>query len=132
MSNLRKKSPDSTGRFAYDGLERVIHEKARLGIVTSLATHPEGLLFSDLKELCSLTDGNLSRHLQMLHEAGLVEVWKGYHGNRPQTLVRMTPDGRQRFVEYVAVLESVVTDALKAPRTAAATNPDGTKGWSLA
>ena len=117
MSNLKNKTTESTGRFAYDGLERVIHEKARLGIVTSLATHPEGLLFNDLKELCSLTDGNLSRHLQILHEAGLVEVWKGYHGNRPQTLVRLTPDGRKRFVEYIAVLESVVTDALKAPRS---------------
>ena len=71
MSNHKTKPIDSTGRFAYDGLERVIHEKARLGIVTSLATHPQGLLFNDLKEMCSLTDGNLSRHLQILHEAGI-------------------------------------------------------------
>src|ERR1700674_3703418 len=106
MANPRPKLTDSTGRSAYDGLERVIHEKARLGIVTSLASRPEGLLFNDLKELCSLTDGNLSRHLQILHEAGLVEVWKGHLGNRPQTLVRLTPDGRKRFVEYVSVLES--------------------------
>jgi DNA-binding MarR family transcriptional regulator len=131
MSNPKNKSTESTGRFAYDGLERVIHEKARLGIVTSLASHPEGLLFNDLKELCSLTDGNLSRHLQMLHEAGVIEVWKGCQGNRPQTLVRLTPEGRRRFVDYVAVLESVVTDALKAPRTVAAT-PNVTKGWSPA
>jgi len=132
MANLKTKNPASTGRFAYDGLERVIHEKARLGIVTSLATHPEGLLFNDLKELCSLTDGNLSRHLQMLHEAGVVEVWKGYQGSRPQTLVRLTREGRQRFVEYIAVLENVVTDALKAPRTAPVANPDVNKGWSPA
>jgi DNA-binding MarR family transcriptional regulator len=118
------------GRYAYDGLERVIHEKARLGIVTSLATHPDGLLFNDLKELCSLTDGNLSRHLQILHEAGLVEVWKGYLGNRPQTLIRLTADGRKRFVEYVSVLESVVTDALKAPRTSSAAKPKIAEGWS--
>ncbi len=45
----------TTGRFAYDGLERVIHEKARLSIMSSLATHPEGLLFNDLKSLCTLT-----------------------------------------------------------------------------
>ena len=51
---------DSSGRFAYDGLERVIHEKARLGILASLIAHPDGLLFNDLKDLCSLTDGNLS------------------------------------------------------------------------
>ena len=60
------------GRFAYEGLDRVIHEKARLSIVTSLATHPGGLIFNDLKDLCALTDGNLSRHLQILSEAGLI------------------------------------------------------------
>jgi DNA-binding MarR family transcriptional regulator len=131
MANPKPKATDSTGRYAYDGLERVIHEKARLGIVTSLASHPEGLLFNDLKELCSLTDGNLSRHLQILHEAGFVEVWKGYQGSRPQTLVRLSGDGRKRFVEYIAVLESVVTDALKAPRQAAAAKPSVNEGWSL-
>jgi DNA-binding MarR family transcriptional regulator len=131
MANLKPKATDSTGRYAYDGLERVIHEKARLGIVTSLASHPDGLLFNDLKELCSLTDGNLSRHLQILHEAGFVEVWKGYQGSRPQTLVRLSADGRKRFVEYIAVLESVVTDALKAPRQAPAAKPSVNEGWSL-
>src|SRR5262249_50646096 len=73
MSNLRNKVEESSGRFAYEGLERVIHEKARLSIMTSLAAHPSGLVFTDLKEQCALTDGNLSRHLQVLHEAGLVE-----------------------------------------------------------
>ena len=71
--------------FAYDGLDRVIHEKARLGLLTSLMAHPKGLAFADLKQLCGLTDGNFSRHLQVLQEAGLVEVTKGYEGNRPQT-----------------------------------------------
>src|SRR6202048_2809872 len=108
------------GRFAYDGLDRVIHEKARLSIVTSLATHPQGLLFGDLKELCALTDGNLSRHLQLLHEAGLVQIWKGFKDNRPQTLCQLADEGRRRFVEYVNVLENVVTDALGAGRQPAA------------
>jgi DNA-binding MarR family transcriptional regulator len=108
---------DGGGRFAYDGLERIIHEKARLGILTSLVAHPKGLLFNDLKELCSLTDGNLSRHLQVLHEAGLVEVWKGFHKNRPQTLCRLTDEGRRRFLEYINVLENVVADALAAAKT---------------
>src|ERR1700752_4783734 len=71
--------------FSYDGLDRVIHEKARLGLLTSLMAHPKGLAFADLKQLCGLTDGNLSRHLQVLQEAGLVEVTKGYEGNRPPT-----------------------------------------------
>jgi DNA-binding MarR family transcriptional regulator len=105
------------GRFAYDGLERIIHEKARLGILTSLVAQPKGLLFNELKDLCSLTDGNLSRHLQVLHEAGLVEVWKGQQKNRPQTLCRMTDEGRRRFLDYINVLENVVADALSAARS---------------
>ena len=115
------------GRFAYDGLERVIHERARLSILSSLATHADGLLFNDLKALCALTDGNLSRQLQVLQEAGFVEVWKGFKNKRPQTLCRLTPDGRRRFVDYINTLESVVSDALaaaqregKAPRSPAA------------
>jgi DNA-binding MarR family transcriptional regulator len=105
--------PDAvSGRFAYDGLERTIHEKARLSIMTSLAAHPEGLVFSNLKDLCSLTDGNLCRHLQTLQESGLVESWKAQRRNRPQTLVRLTDLGRRRFLDYIAVLEHVVADAL--------------------
>jgi DNA-binding transcriptional ArsR family regulator len=109
-------SPTEPGRFAYEGLERVIHERARLGIMSSLAAHPEGLLFNDLKDLCSLTDGNLSRHLALLQESKLVEVWKGYKNNRPQTLVRLTEQGKKRFLEYVGELENVVADALTAAK----------------
>jgi DNA-binding MarR family transcriptional regulator len=117
MTNPKTPKPEEpTGRFAYDGLERVMHEKARLGILTSLVTHAHGLLFTDLRDLCALTDGNLSRHLQILQEAKLVEVWKGFQNNRPQTLCRLTDEGRRRFLEYIAVLENVVADALKAAR----------------
>ena len=63
-----KKTGD--GRYAYDGLDRVLHEKARLGIVTSLAARADGLLFTDLKNLCHLTDGNLSRHLMCCRRPG--------------------------------------------------------------
>ncbi len=130
MANHKTKAPDHPGRFAYDGLDRIIHEKARLGIVTSLATHPQGLLFADLKELCALTDGNLSRHLQLLHEAGLVQIWKGFKENRPQTLCQLTAEGRRRFLEYLAVLEGVVTDAVGAPQTAPAKTL--AEGWTPA
>src|SRR5262245_27646865 len=92
-----KKTPDHPGRFAYNGLDSLFHEKARLGIITSLVTHPRGLIFNELKELCALTDGNLSRHLRALNEAGLVEVWKGSHDGRPQTLCRLTESGKQSF-----------------------------------
>ena len=110
----KKKTSDlgHPGRFAYEGLERALHEKARLGIMTSLVMRPEGLLFSDLKRLCSLTDGNLSRHLDVLKEAGLVEVWKGFDNRRPQTLCRLSPDGRQRFLSYLEELEHVIRDAM--------------------
>lgn len=117
--------PRGGGRFAYEGLERAIHEKARLGIMTSLATNPRGLLFNDLKELCSLTDGNLSRHLHVLQEEGLVELWKGQRQRRPRTLVRLTEDGRRRFLDYITELEQVVADALSARDSAQATARPG-------
>lgn len=100
--------------FSYEGLDRVIHEKARLGVLTSLIAHPDGLAFGDLKRLCGLTDGNLSRHLQVLQEAGLVAITKGYEGNRPHTSCRLTASGRRRFLDYLGVLERVVRDAAKA------------------
>src|SRR5271163_5155245 len=78
------------GRFAYEGLDRVIHERARLSVLTSLLTNPKGLTFGDLKQLCALTDGNLSRHLHVLNQAKLVEIVKGYEKNRPITVCRMT------------------------------------------
>jgi DNA-binding transcriptional ArsR family regulator len=109
--------------FAYGGLDRVIHEKARLGLMTSLMVHPKGLAFADLRQLCGLTDGNLSRHLQVLQEAGLVEVTKGYEGNRPHTSCRLTKIGRRRFLEYIAVLEGLVRDASKTAEREA-TPPD--------
>ena len=80
------KTKSEQGRFAYEGLDRVIHEKARLSVLTSLVAHPKGLVFGDLKQMCGLTDGNLSRHLQVLQEAGLVAIEKGYDQNRPQTV----------------------------------------------
>ena len=118
------------GRFAYDGLQRVIHERARLSILSSLATHADGLLFNDLKALCALTDGNLSRQLQVLQEAGFVEVWKGFKNKRPQTLCRLTADGRRRFVEYINTLESVVSVALAAAqREGKAARPAAPEGF---
>ncbi len=104
-------NPSGAGRHAYDGLDRAIHEKARLGIMTCLLTHQDGLTFNDIKQLCSLTDGNLSRHLKVLEEEKLVEVEKGYEGKKPKTLCRLTSEGRKRFLEYLEELEKVVKDA---------------------
>jgi DNA-binding MarR family transcriptional regulator len=118
--------PDSPGRFAYEGLDRVLHEKARLGVLVSLATRPNGLVFAELKQLCSLTDGNLSRHLDVLAKAGLIEIQKGYEGRRPQTRIVLTGEGRRRFLDYLAELERVVQDA----RTEAAPEPEASPGWA--
>jgi DNA-binding transcriptional ArsR family regulator len=111
-----KGKTDDKGRFAYEGLDRVIHEKARLGVLTSLIAHPKGLLFADLKTLCGLTDGNLSRHLQVLEEAGLVAIDKSFVQNRPQTSCRITVAGRKRYMDYLNVLEQVVRDAATAAK----------------
>ena len=110
MAHSNKDKPPA-GRFSYEGLDRVIHERARLSILTSLIANKRGLLFGDLKRLCALSDGNLSRHLQVLVEAKLVSVSKGFENNRPQTVCRITALGRARYLEYVEVLEQVVRDA---------------------
>jgi DNA-binding transcriptional ArsR family regulator len=101
-------------RFAYDGLNRVIHERARLSLLTSLMTHSKGLAFGELKILCGLTDGNLNRHLLVLEEARLVSVVKTDDGTRPQTRCRMTALGRRRYLEYLSVLEQVIKDGAAA------------------
>lgn len=123
---MKSKAPNreersSEGRFAYEGLDRVIHERARLSVLTSLITNPRGLTFSDLKQLCSLTDGNLSRHLQVLEREDMVEIVKGHDRNRPLTVCRITSSGRKRYLEYLETLEQVVLDAAKVANRDAAT-----------
>ena len=73
-----------------------------------------------------LTDGNLSRQIQLLQEAGFVEVWKGTKNNRPQTLCRLTESGKKRFLEYIAELEQVVANAAATQKLdASQKNPKG-------
>jgi DNA-binding transcriptional ArsR family regulator len=103
--------PEPPRRFSYHGLDRIIHERARLSILTSLLAHPKGLVFGELLELCGLTDGNLSRHLQVLQSARLVTVSRETGHGRPQTRCRITSSGRKRFLDYLAVLEQVLLDA---------------------
>jgi DNA-binding HxlR family transcriptional regulator len=120
------------GRFAYEGLDRVIHERARLSVLTSLITNPKGLLFNELKQLCSLTDGNLSRHLTVLESENMVELIKENDRTRPQTICRITSTGRKRYLEYLTTLEQVIKDAAKtasedtAPKTLRGLKPSRT------
>lgn len=123
-------SKQDAGRFSYDGLERELHERARLGILTSLVANPDGLLFTELKDLCALTDGNLNRHIGKLKDSKLVEVWKGFQDNRPQTLCRITKLGRARFLDYITELERVVEDAANVEKAAGRLKP--LKGWTPA
>jgi len=120
MGTRKKSDAAGDGRFAYEGLDRAIHEKARLGILTSLAAHPEGLSFNDLKELCALTDGNLNRHLAVLEDAQLVALNRAAKRGRPQTVVVMTRSGGRRFQEYLNVLEQILVDAAANRQRAAA------------
>ncbi len=122
---------NNNGAFAFEALDRVLHEKARLGILSSLVTHPNGLLFTELKSLCSLTDGNLSRHMQVLQDAGLVEIWKSAQGKRPLTLVRLTQEGKTRFQEYLEALEKIVAMTMRVSAAQISEQVVGKKNWDL-
>lgn len=117
------------GRYAYEGLDRLLHERARLAIMTCLMTQPQGLLFNDLKKLCSLTDGNLSRHLEALAKATYVEIWRKKDAIRSQTLYRVTAQGRAGYFEYLKELERLVHDAL--PTRQSSPVVQGMPGWQL-
>jgi len=108
---MSKSKQSGAARFAYEGLDRTIHEKARLSILTSLLAHKKGLRFNDLKLLCGLTDGNLSRHLDVLEQAGFITIVKSFERNRPKTACQITAEGRKRYMRYLNVLEQVVRDA---------------------
>lgn len=104
-----------TGRYAYPGLDRLLHEPARLGILTALITRAEGLTFGGLQAACGLTDGNLASHARHLEEAGLVTCRKCLDAGRSATLYQITPEGQTRFVEYLGVLKRVIRDASVEP-----------------
>lgn len=88
-------------------LDRVIHEKGRLAIMSMLAASAE-LSFTELRDTLAMTDGNLTTHIRTLQEAGYVAVAKSYQNNRPLTTVSLTATGRKAFAGYVALLEQIV------------------------
>lgn len=108
---MSESTEESTvGRFDYERLERVFHERARLGLLVALSRQPEGLVFTELRSLCNLTDGNLNRHVHALEKERIVEIWKKTSAGRSTTLVRLTEAGRSRFEAYLAALEAVLAD----------------------
>lgn len=95
----------------YPHLERIFHEPGRLTIMSQLLGAPGGLTFTELKKVCDLTDGNLSRHLKALEKAEAIVVKKSFVKNRPQTLVALSDQGRGDFMAYLQALEAVLLDA---------------------
>ena len=91
-------------------LDRVIHEKGRLPIMSLLAANAE-LSFTEIRDTMQMTDGNLSMHLKTLQEAGYVAVTKSYQNRRPLTTCALTPAGRESFRRYVDLLEEIVRQA---------------------
>lgn len=90
----------------FEKLDKTIHEKARLSIMTLLATRPSWA-FQDLKSQLKMSDGNLITHLRVLHDAGYVAVTKEIL-DRPQTSYSLTARGKKAFQDYLSVLEQIV------------------------
>jgi DNA-binding MarR family transcriptional regulator len=88
-------------------LDRVIHEKGRLAIMSMLAASPE-LSFTELREALEMTDGNLTTHIRTLQEAGYVSVTKSFRNKRPLTTCALTPAGKKAFTGYINLLETIV------------------------
>ena len=109
-ANSVKNRAQST-RLAMDDVDRIFHEKARLGILTSIVGMPEGLNFIDLKELCGLTDGNLNRHLKVLLDARILSVKKTGKGRNTNSVYRLTKKGKDGFRMYLSALETILNNA---------------------
>ncbi len=98
----------------FAALQRVFHEPNRLAIASALAAAVDGVTFSELKEQCDLTDGNLNRHLKALEDENLIAQRRETGSGRPRTTVSFTPSGRKRFVKYLETLEEVLAHAAAA------------------
>lgn len=88
-------------------LDRVIHEKGRMAIMSLLAATPE-MSFTELKQTLNMTDGNLTTHIKTLQQAGYVGVTKSVLKNRPLTTCSLTPAGQDAFKNYVELLDQIV------------------------
>ena len=88
-------------------LDRVIHEKGRLAIMSMLAASPE-LSFTELRDTLGMTDGNITTHIRTLQEAGYLSVTKSFQNNRPLTTCALTAAGKKAFANYINLLEQIV------------------------
>lgn len=103
---------DNPGVPPADHLDRLIHERLRLGIISALTATPV-LSFTDLKRLLKTTDGNLSVHARKLEEAGYVSCTKSFDGRTPRTEFRLTPAGKAALLRYLDHMEALITATRK-------------------
>ena len=88
-------------------IDRVIHEKGRLAIMSMLAASPS-LSFTELRDTLGMTDGNITTHIRTLQEAGYLSVTKSFQNNRPLTTCSLTPSGKKAFTHYIDLLERII------------------------
>ena len=93
-------------------LDRVIHEKGRLAIMSALAATPQ-LSFTEMRDTLNMTDGNLTAHMRTLQDAGYVSVTKEFHGGRPLTTFSLTSPGKKAFTSYIDLLEQIIKQTRK-------------------
>jgi DNA-binding MarR family transcriptional regulator len=98
------------GSNVSESIDRLIHERIRLGIVSALAAE-DGMTFADLKGVLHASDGNLSVHARKLEEAGYVRVLKGFEDRKPKTEYRLTAKGRRALQEYLDQMETILSEA---------------------
>ena len=111
MAKKNKSVSSKDTQDALEDIDRVFHEKARLGIMTTIIGFPEGMNFNELKELCNLTDGNLNRHLKVLVDTNVLSVKKTGQGRNTNSLYRITTKGRRAFERYLTALETILSAA---------------------
>lgn len=110
MPSVRTSSGATAANSPAEELDRLIHERIRLGIVSALAAN-DSLTFAELREVLKTTDGNLSVHARKLEEAGYVRVTKGFEDRRPKTEYRLTPKGRRALEAYLLQMEGLLSAA---------------------
>jgi DNA-binding MarR family transcriptional regulator len=88
-------------------IDRVIHEKGRLAIMSMLAASPE-LSFTEMRDTLGMTDGNLTTHIRTLQEAGYIAITKSFQNNRPLTTCALTSAGKKAFANYINLLEAII------------------------
>lgn len=110
MASVRTSSSGTAANSPPEELDRLIHERIRLGIVAALAAN-DALTFAELRDVLKTTDGNLSVHARKLEEAGYIRVTKGFEDRKPRTEYRLTPKGRRALEQYLQQMEGILSAA---------------------